>query len=87
MCPLSPCLSSVSYTHLSCGTLTDKGGALLLEGVAALPKLQKLDLHHHFLSDDMMAKLTALPITVDVSEQNAPDEYDGELYYYALITE
>lgn len=83
-CPLAKQLTTLD---LSCGTLTDKGGALLLEGVAALPKLQKLDLHHHFLSDEMMAKLGALPITVDVSEQNTPDEYGGELYYYALITE
>lgn len=78
-CPLAKQLTTLD---LSCGTLTDKGGALLLAGVAALPKLQKLDLHHHFLSDEMMAKLGALPITVDVSEQNTPDEYGGELYYY-----
>ena len=83
-CPLAKQLTTLD---LSCGTLTDKGGALLLAGVVDLPKLQKLDLHHHFLSDEMMAKLSALPITVDVSEQNTPDEYDGELYYYALITE
>ena len=83
-CPLAKQLTTLDF---SCGTLTDKGGALLLAGVVDLPKLQKLDLHHHFMSDAMMAKLGALPITVDVSEQNKPDEYKGELYYYALITE
>lgn len=39
-CPLAKQLTTLD---LSCGTLTDKGGALLLEGIAALPKLQKLD--------------------------------------------
>lgn len=83
-CALMPQLTTLD---LSCGTLTDQGGALLLEHVSRFPKLQKLDLHHHFLSDQMMKKLAALPIEVDLSEQNDPDEYNGELYYYALITE
>lgn len=83
-CPLMPQLTTLD---LSCGTLTDKGGALLLDNVSRFPKLQKLDLHHHFLSDQMMKKLTALSIEVDVSEQNEADDYNGELYYYALITE
>lgn len=83
-CALMPQLTTLD---LSCGTLTDQGGALLLEHVSRFPKLQKLDLHHHFLSDQMMKKLAALPIEVDLSEKNDPDEYNGELYYYALITE
>lgn len=35
----------------------------------------------------MVARLQALPLEVDASEQQEPDEYDGELYYYALVTE
>ena len=83
-CPMMPELTTLD---LSCGTLTDKGGALLLEGIPRFQKLAKLDLHHHFLSKDMMDKLAKLPIEVDLSEQTEPDEYHGELYYYALITE
>lgn len=83
-CALMPQLTTL---ELSLGTLTDKGGALLLEGVGRFSKLQKLDVHHHFLSNEMMAKLAELPIEVDLSDQTQPDEYHGELYYYALITE
>ncbi len=83
-CALMPQLTTLD---LSCGTMTDKGGEALLSGVGAFPKLQKLDLHHHFMSSDMVARLQALPLEVDASEQQEPDEYDGELYYYALVTE
>lgn len=83
-CPLMPQLTTLD---LSCGTLTDEGGKLLLEQVPNFPKLQKLDLHYHYLSKEMMDKLAALPIEVDLSEQNKAEEYDGEVYCYPLITE
>lgn len=72
---------------LSCGTLTDKGGALILETVPQYPNLEKLDVHYHFMTKDMVKKLQALPIEVDASDANQPDEYDGEIYLYAMLTE
>lgn len=77
----------VETLDLSMGTLTDEGGALLLEKVPALSNLKKLDLHYNYLSDEMAEKLRALPIEVDVSEQNEEDEYDGEIYRNAMLTE
>lgn len=72
---------------LSCGTLTDKGGALILETVPQYPNLEKLDMHYHFMTKDMVKKLQALPVEVDASDANQPDEYDGEIYLYAMLTE
>ncbi|MDE6930754.1 MAG: STM4015 family protein [Lachnospiraceae bacterium] len=72
---------------LSCGTLTDKGGELILETVPQYPNLEKLDVHYHFMTKDMVKKLQALPIEVDASDANQPDEYDGEIYLYAMLTE
>lgn len=72
---------------LSCGTLTDKGGKLILETVPQYPNLEKLDVHYHFMTKDMVKKLQALPVEVDASDANQPDEYDGEIYLYAMLTE
>ncbi len=47
----------------------------------------KLDVHYHYLSDDMMAALKNLPLEVDVSEQEQADEWNGKLWYNAMLTE
>ena len=80
-------MGQVSTLDLSNGTLTDKGGALLLEKIPAWPNIKKLDLHYNYLSDDMAEKLGALPIEVDVSEQEEAEEYGGEIYRNAMLTE
>ncbi len=72
---------------LSCGTLTDKGGKLIFEAVPQYPNLEKLDLHYHFMTEEMVKKLKTLPVEVDASDANQPDEYDGEIYLYAMLTE
>lgn len=49
-------LSQLDAVDLSLGTLTDQGGQALLDN-AALRRLQRVDLHRHFLSEEMMAGL------------------------------
>ena len=80
-------INQIEILDLSLGTLTDKGGQALLEKIAQYPNIKKLDLHHHYLSDDMMKKLEALTIDVDMDEQEEADEYGDEVYYYAALTE
>ncbi len=80
-------IGQIHTLDLSMGTLTDKGGALLLEKIPAQTNIRKLDVHYHYLSDEMMDKLCELPIEVDVSEQNEDDEFDGEIYRNAMLTE
>ena len=44
-------------------------------------------MHYNYLSDDMAEKLGALPMEVDVSEQEEEEEYNGEIYRNAMLTE
>lgn len=80
-------MSQIDTLDLSNGTLTDKGGELLLERISTWPNIRKLDLHYNYLSDEMVEKLEALPMEVDASEQKETDEYDGEIYRNAMLTE
>ena len=80
-------MGRITTLDLSMGTLTDKGGALLLEKLPAWPNVKTLDVHYHYMSDKMVRKLEGLPIEVDASEACEPDEYDGELYMDAMLTE
>lgn len=80
-------MGQIETLDLSMGTLTDKSGALLFETLPKWPNIKTLDVHYHYLSDEMEEKLCSLPITVDVSEGEEPDEYDGEIYMNAMLTE
>ncbi len=75
-------LDTIKVLDLSMGTLSDDGAKALL----ANPKiraLEKLDLHYHYMSDEMMEALRALPIQVDVSDQQDFEE-DPEDRYVAV---
>ncbi|MFG3702681.1 STM4015 family protein [Micromonospora sp. NPDC047620] len=73
---------------LSLGTLGDRGAAGLFAG-QPLSHLAELDLHHHYLSEEMAASVVAaLPgVRVDVSDPQEADEYDGESYRYTAVSE
>ncbi|GAB3214104.1 STM4015 family protein [Marinactinospora thermotolerans] len=75
---------------LSLGTLTDTGGRVLLEA-PVFRGLRRLDLHHHFLSEEMEDRLreafTAAGVEIDLSEREQPDVYDGQVHYYPEVTE
>jgi hypothetical protein len=70
---------------LSMGTLTDVGAEHLL----SLTHLKTLDLHHHYVSDEMAQRLrAALPgVRVDLGDRREPDRYDDEVSYYTAIAE
>lgn len=80
-------MSQIKTLDLSNGTLTDKGGALLLEKIPQYPNIKKVDLHFHYLSDKMMKKLKELPIVIDLSEQEVAETWDGEIWMNAMLTE
>ncbi|MGL4346082.1 MAG: STM4015 family protein [Cellulosilyticaceae bacterium] len=77
-------VQQLEVLDFSNGTLSDVGGKILLEHQAQLSHLKLLDLHHHFLSDDMKEKLSKLPIEVDLEEQEDNDEDYGN---WPLLTE
>ncbi|GAB1817831.1 STM4015 family protein [Herbidospora sp. RD11066] len=77
----APIVARLDTLALSLGTLTDEGGEALLSG-QPLSHLRRLDLHHHYLSDAMTARLrAALPtVDLDLDEQLDPEEDEGWLY-------
>lgn len=80
-------IRQIETLDLSCGTLTDKGGNLLLEKLTDLPNIRKLDVHHHYLSGDMMEKLGKLSLETDLSEQEEAEKWNGKIWYNAMLTE
>lgn len=80
-------MDQIKTLDLSCGTLTDQGGALLLEALPAHPNITKLDVHYHYLTEPMMKQLKTLPIETDLSEQNKAETYHGEIWMNAMLTE
>lgn len=80
-------MTQIHTLDLSAGTLTDKGGALILEKIPACPNIKTVDLHYHYLSDNMMRELEDLPVEIDLSEQNEPENYHGDIWMNAMLTE
>lgn len=82
----APILPRLTELDLSLGTLSDAGGQALLDS-PAIARLERLNLSHHFLSDDMMARFEALGPEVDLSDQQEAEEYKGEFHRYVAIGE
>ncbi|MBS2532269.1 STM4015 family protein [Catenulispora sp. NF23] len=84
----APIVSRLEVLDLSLGSLGDEGAAALLAG-QPLTHLKKLDLHHHFLSEEMQDRLReALPgVEVDLSEHQEPDNWDGEETRFVSVAE
>jgi hypothetical protein len=90
----APIVARLESLDLSLGTLGDEGAAALLAG-QPLTHLKKLDLHHHFMSEEMTHRLReALPgVEVNVEEKLEPEVWDdedggnGEPHRYIAISE
>ena len=79
-------ITQIQTLDLSMGTLTDVGGQLLLDQIGHYPNVKTLDLHYHFLSDNMMTKLSELNAEVYLEGQESAEGYGGEIYY-PMLTE
>ncbi|MFF0434063.1 STM4015 family protein [Streptomyces sp. NPDC004327] len=86
----APVVARLTELDLSMGVLTDKGVEALLAG-QSLTHLKRLDLSHHYLSDAVRERvvkaLAPHGVDVDVSDAQAPDEYDGTVYRYTAVGE
>lgn len=80
----APILKKIKVLDLSLGTLTDKGGKALIN-CPELSGLEKLDLHYHYLSDEMIDQFRQLGINVDIDDKQDADEDDD--YRYPAVTE
>ena len=79
----APVLSQLKVLDLSKGVLTDKGGEALRDS-AAIRTLQHLNLRHHFMSEDMMAQLKALHMSINLDDRQ---EEDDQEYRFVEVAE
>lgn len=80
-------MNQISELELSMGTLSDKGGRLLLEEVPKHANITFLDLEYHYMSAKMMLQLLELPIDVNVDDQQEVYEEESHSYWYPMLTE
>ncbi len=82
----SPILDRLRVLDLSLGILDDRGAEALLNS-PAVSRLEKLDIHHHFCSPEMVKKLEASPIPVDATDRQDPNRYGDEEWRYVAVGE
>src|SRR5262249_42612610 len=82
----SPLMKRIRVLDLSLGTLTDRGAEALL-AVPGIKKLEKLVIHHHFVSPPLLGRLQALGIEVDAGDPQPADVYGNETYRYVAHAE
>lgn len=85
----APIVSRLEVLDLSLGNLGDEGAAALLAG-QPLTHLKKLDLHHHYISEQLQERLReALPgVEVDLSWQEEPyNSGNGVLHRFVSVAE
>jgi hypothetical protein len=82
----STILVRMKVLDLSLGNLGDVGAAALLAS-PFIHQLEKLDLHHHYISESLVNDLEQLSIEVDVSDLQVADEYDNEEHRYVSVSE
>jgi hypothetical protein len=71
---------------LSLGNMGDIGATALLDS-PLIKYLDKLDLHHHYITEELTKKLTKLSLIVDVSDRQEASVYDGEEHRYIAVSE
>lgn len=76
-------MKQLETLDLSYGVLTDKGGELLLDYIKEPRTLKKLVIEHHYLTDDMVKKVSGLPLEVHLEDQQ---DWDDD-YKYPMLTE
>lgn len=79
----APVLRRIETLDLSLGTLGDDGVVALLAG-GHLAGLRKLDIHHHYVSDEVLDGLKALGIELDAGDRQDPDYEFGR---YVAVSE
>jgi hypothetical protein len=82
----APILDRILTLDLSLGNLSDEGGRALL-GSDRLKRLRTLDLHHHYLSDEVMEELKAEYPNADLSDQKQADEDGDTTYRFIAVSE
>jgi len=78
--PLMGQLETLDFSH---GWFGNAGAEVLLANAEELKKLKRFVLEHHYVGNELTEKLQALPLQVDISNGESPDEE----YRYCTISE
>jgi hypothetical protein len=82
----APILGRIKVLDLSLGNLGDAGAQALLEG-PDVARLERLDIHHHYVSATLVDRLAALGVDLNADDRREPNEYGGETYRYIAVSE
>ncbi len=80
----APVLRRIETLDLSLGTLGDEGAVALLSG-GNLSGLKRLDIHHHYVSDEVLDGLKGTGVELNAEDPQDPSENDG--YRYIAVSE
>lgn len=78
--------ATLQSLDLSLGTLGDEGATALVES-AWLSQLQALDIHHHYVSNDVVARLKAIVPELNADDVQEADDWDGVPHRYVAVGE
>ncbi len=84
-------IDQLELVELCYGTLTDKGGAILLEELPKHNRIKMVDLEYHYMSEEMMDKLADMmeknDMDIQMSDPQEEEEWNGEIWRYPMLTE
>jgi hypothetical protein len=79
--------TTVKHLDLSLGTLGDDGARALADS-EWVGSLAKLDIHHHYVSPQVVGQLKKAIAEVDDRDPREPDDWgDGDLHRYVAVSE
>jgi hypothetical protein len=79
-------LDKIKRLDLSLGNMGDQGAQALVSS-PKVAKLEELDLHHHYIGEELQAKLKALGPRVNLEGKETPDAWDGQEHRYIAVSE
>jgi hypothetical protein len=82
----APVLARIKSLDLSLGNLGDRG-ALALAAAPIAARLESIDIHHHYVSDEAVAKLNTLGPRLNAEDRQEPDMWDDEEHRYIAVSE
>jgi hypothetical protein len=82
----APILARIKSLDLSLGNLGDRG-ALALAAAPVAARLESIDIHHHYVSDEAVAKLNALGPRINAEDREEPDKWDDEEHRFIAVSE
>ena len=84
----APLLDQIESVDLSMGTMRAAGVEALLTHASKFARLKSLNLERNYIDGTQRARLSeAFGAKVRVGRQEAPDEWDGNQYYYTSVGE